>query len=132
MATILVVDDDRVNQRMLEFALTRQHHTVLTAPHGGVALSILAEESIDLVLADLSMPVVDGIELLRAIRADPEHATLPFIMLTGSGLPRDLALARRAGADDVLLKPTRLQEVCDLVERLLAREVAPSEEGEEG
>jgi two-component system chemotaxis response regulator CheY len=119
MTTILIVDDNVISQRMLSFTLEKGGYDVVTALHGAEAIERLAARQCDLVIADLNMPVMDGITLLRHLRADRNHSTLPFIMLTASGQDGDRQTARRAGASDFLTKPTSSRELIETVDRLL-------------
>jgi CheY-like chemotaxis protein len=119
MATILVVDDDRISRRVLGYTLKQNGHVVEPAEHGGHALERLAEQSFDLVIADLSMPVMDGLTLLQRLRADDRYKQLPVIMLTASGQDEAYAAAGVAGASDCLTKPVGSRELVDVVARLL-------------
>lgn len=119
MTTILVAEDNRVNLRMLTFTLSRDGHTVVPASHGREALERLAESEVDLLIADIDMPEMDGITLLRHIRATEQYKDLPVIVLTASGEDEDYATARSAGANDVLTKPTSSQQLVETVNRML-------------
>ncbi|MCA9972059.1 MAG: response regulator, partial [Anaerolineales bacterium] len=99
MATILIVDDSATVRRLLGFTLQKHGHTVLSAVHGGDALARLAETAVDLVIADVTMPQLDGIALLQRLRADPRSAALPVVMLTASGESQDRLRAEQAGAN---------------------------------
>ena len=102
---LLVVDDDEGNRRLLERRLRRLGHDVLCAADGREALALLRRTPRDLVLLDLQMPILDGEETLRILRADPELQRLPVIVLSAS---RDLSRVVRCiglGAEDYLPKP---------------------------
>ncbi|MDP9316280.1 MAG: response regulator [Chloroflexota bacterium] len=120
MATLLVVDDNAVNLRMMGYTLQKNGHTIVTAMHGGEALERLAETPIDLVLTDLTMPEMDGMTLLKHIRTDERFQHLPVIMLTASGQDEDRHTARAAGASEFLTKPTSSRDLVDTVNRLLS------------
>ena len=119
MTTILIAEDNRVNQRMLTFTLRQSGHTVVTAFHGVEALEQLAQHQVDLVIADIDMPEMDGVTLVKHVRADQRYAALPVIVLTASGEDEDYETARAAGADDVLTKPASSSELLATVERML-------------
>ncbi len=119
MATILVVDDNAVIRRMISVMLRRAEHTPIPAESVEEALQRLAESIVDLVLLDLAMPEVDGLSLLRQLRADPRYQHLPIIMLTASAQDQDREDARAAGANDFLNKPASSTELLETVERWL-------------
>lgn len=120
MATILIVDDSAVSRHLLGFTLRREGHTALSAIDGREALDVLADPAIDLVIADLSMPGMDGIALLRAIRErDPVHR-IRVLMLTASGQDQDREDACASGADDFLTKPASSHDLIMAIDRLLA------------
>src|SRR5215831_14624725 len=101
MAVILVADDDPVSHRILDYILGRLGHTVLRAMNGQEALDQLDAAPADLLILDLAMPVMDGLSVLRNLRADERFRNLPIIMLTASGLERDERTARAEGASEV-------------------------------
>lgn len=119
MATILVVDDNPVSQRLLAHTLRKHEHTVITVPSGADALAELNAAAIDLVITDLAMPEMDGIALLKAIHAEPRWATVPVLMLTASGEDHDRMIARQAGAAGFMTKPTSSNELVATVNRCL-------------
>jgi two-component system chemotaxis response regulator CheY len=122
MATILIAEDNPVNQRMLTFILKKEGHTVITAVHGVEALDRLAETTIDVVITDIGMPEMDGITLLKHMRADASYQELPVIVITASGEDVDYATARKAGANDLLTKPVSSRQIIDTVSRVLAQQ----------
>lgn len=102
--TILAVDDEPVNLKLLDAVLSPRGHRVLTAASGTECLTVLSREAVDLVLLDVVMPDLDGYEVCRRIRADERTAFLPVVMLTAyDGEQRVAAL--EAGADDFVRKP---------------------------
>jgi DNA-binding NarL/FixJ family response regulator len=114
---ILVVDDVARNIRLLEALLTPEGYEVIGAGSGSEALERVADRSPDVVLLDIRMPDVDGYEVCRRIRADPEQAFLPIIMVT-SAEDEERVRALEAGADDFVAKPLNPPE---LLARLLPR-----------
>ena len=103
-ATVLAVDDQPTNLRLLDAVLTPRGHHVLTAVSGAEALALLETEDIDIVLLDILMPEMDGYEVCRRIRSTPATEFLPVVMITASGSEQRLA-ALEAGADDFVTKP---------------------------
>lgn len=120
MATILVAEDNPVYIRILTFVLSKNGHTVITATHGGEALACLAETPVDLIVADINMPEMDGVTLLKHLRAHDLYKKLPVMVLTASGQDEDYLIAREAGADEVLTKPASSRQLLEVVDRVLA------------
>jgi adenylate cyclase len=102
--TVLAVDDQETNLRLLQAVLVPRGYAVVCATSGAEALAALARESVDLVLLDIVMPGMDGYEVCRRIRADEATAYLPVVMLTASGAQQRVD-ALEAGADDFVTKP---------------------------
>ena len=117
-ATILVVDDERNIREGLRRALEFEGHAVMTAADGREALSVLANEEIDLVIADLRMPRLSGDQLLKQVAE--LHPTVRVIILTGHATVEVAVQAMRDGAYDFLEKPVNLERLGLLVERALA------------
>ena len=110
--TILVVDDDPVQRRLLETAITRSGMTVVTAPGGQPALDLIngpRGEQITLMLLDLVMPDMGGLEVLAKLR--PTNPELPIIVLTAKGGIDSAVEAMRAGANDFLVKPASPERI---------------------
>jgi two-component system chemotaxis response regulator CheY len=122
MTTILIAEDNRVNQRMLAFTLRKNDYTVITAMHGLEALDQMEATPIDLVIADIDMPEMDGISLVKHLRANKRYQLLPIIVLTASGDDEDYNIARAAGADDVLTKPASSRELISTIEKMLKQQ----------
>ncbi|MCB0210147.1 MAG: response regulator [Anaerolineae bacterium] len=120
MATILVAEDNRVNQRMLSFTLRKEGHKVITTFNGCEALEYLEGNSVDLIIADIEMPKMDGIALVKQLRADKLYKTLPIIVLTASGQNQDHLTAIAAGANNVLTKPSSSQKLIDTIDKILS------------
>lgn len=120
MATILIVDDSPIIQRTLSYTLQKANHAVVAYSNGKEALTRLAEGGIELAIIDLAMPEMDGLTLLKKIRAEPVYKSLPIIMLTASGQDEDRVSAREAGANAFLTKPASSHELTEMVQHLLA------------
>jgi len=104
-ARILVVDDLVPNVRLLEAKLAREYFEVLTASSGAEALEIAAAENPDIVLLDVMMPEMDGFEVCRRLKADPDTMHIPVVMVTALNDAVDRVQGLEAGADDFLSKP---------------------------
>ena len=115
MARVFVVDDDQVVRRLAQAILRRGGHQVVTLDNGQAALDALEHSTPDLVLTDLMMPLMDGIELVRRIRDDARWAALPIVVLTARGTSEDLRKATEAKADRFLTKPFSSAQLLDLV-----------------
>ena len=102
--TVLAVDDQSVNLRLLDAVLTPRGHRVITASSGAEALALLETEDVDVVLLDVLMPGMDGHEVCRRIRSTPATEFLPVVMVTASG-DQQRIVALEAGADDFVMKP---------------------------
>ena len=118
---ILVVDDQKLNQRILQTMLMRIGiHKVLTAGNGKEALVTLAAfDDVDLVLTDMSMPVMDGAERVREIRNSPRFAEIPVYVITA-----DVEMQteyRKQGFDDILIKPVTLDKLKELLGKYASR-----------
>src|SRR5262252_377380 len=119
LATLLVADDDPAVRQSLERALTREGYTVVLAPDGQAALERLQTGGIDLVLSDLKMPGLNGLELLpRAKAVAPE---VDFIMLTAFGTVEEAVKAMKDGATDFLTKPFQRVQLVKVVRQALER-----------
>lgn len=103
--TILVVDDESRIVRILEFNLSKQGYRVFTASDGFEALDRVDEARPDLILLDLMMPRMDGFEVLRRLRAQPETRTIPVFLLTAKGQEIDREQGEACGATAYLTKP---------------------------
>ena len=124
-STILVVDDEPQLRRAMKATLTDLGYSVIEAKTGEEALNLLRRETVDLVLLDLNMPGIGGLEACRAIR---ETNDLPIIVLSVRNTERDKVQALDAGADDYVTKPFGIQELLARIRAALRR--APSSDPE--
>jgi CheY-like chemotaxis protein len=126
MAVVLVAEDDRDITFILIRVLNREGHVVHHAPDGAAARDLAVEIRPDIVLSDLGMPRMDGLQLCSAIRADPSLSGTPVALLTGSLLPAD-PRAAEAAVCAVLLKPCNNAELATVMAQLA--ELGPHEHG---
>jgi DNA-binding response OmpR family regulator len=119
--TILIVDDDADIVRFVEMNLRLEGYRVLIARDGLEALDMVAAEVPDLVLLDVMLPGVDGVEVTRQLRADSRTSTLPVIMLTAKTMTADRVLGLTTGADDYIIKPFDTLELVARVKSTLRR-----------
>ena len=115
---ILYVEDNDDNIYMLRSRLMRDGHTVVIATDGAQGVALAASEQPDLVLMDLSLPVLDGWEAARRIKMTPETSHIPIIALTAHAMPGDQEKALAAGCDDFDTKPVELQRLLGKIRAL--------------
>ena len=119
MAKILLVEDNEMNRDMLSRRLTRKGFDVIVAADGIEGLSLAASERPDLILMDMSLPVMDGWEATRRIKAAPETNHIPVIALTAHAMLDDREKALEAGCDDYDTKPIELERLLEKIGRLV-------------
>lgn len=134
MKTILAVDDEEHILELLAYNLERDGYRVLKAESGEHALELLAIEKIDIVLLDWMLPGMDGIEVLRRIRADRDHRSIPVIFLTAKGDEISKVVGLEVGSDDYLVKPFGIHELSARIKAVLRRTegIAKSSEEKDG
>ncbi|MCB1383036.1 MAG: PleD family two-component system response regulator [Notoacmeibacter sp.] len=118
-ARILVVDDIPANVRLLEARLLAEYFEVLTASNGHDALAICESERVDVILLDIMMPGIDGFEVCRRLKADPQTAHIPVVMVTALDQPADRVRGLEVGADDFLTKPVNDLQLMTRVKSLV-------------
>jgi two-component system, cell cycle response regulator DivK len=119
MTRILLVEDNEMNRDMLSRRLTRRGFEVLIAENGQSGVDLAVSERPDLVLMDMSLPVMDGWEATRRLKADPDTSAIPIIALTAHAMASDRELALDAGCDDYDSKPVELSRLVRKIEQLL-------------
>ena len=117
--SILVVDDIEENCDLLELKLKRNGYQVSIANNGQEALDTLAEKHIDLLLLDITMPVMDGVDVLKRIKQDEKYSKIPIIMLTAAGEPKTVLKCLRLGAMGYVTKPSDMDEVLKTIANCL-------------
>ena len=116
---ILLVEDNELNRDMLSRRLERRGYEIQMAVDGGQGVSMATELRPALILMDLSLPVMDGWEAIRRLKANPETAAIPIIALTAHARAEDEKTARDAGANDFDTKPVDLNRLVGKIEHLL-------------
>lgn len=116
--TILTVDDAATMRRMVSFTLKSAGHEILEAPDGDIALGVLQTRSVDLVITDVNMPNMSGIELTRRLRALPRFGRTPIILLTTESDPNKKAEGKAAGATGWIVKPFTQDQLLAIVAKL--------------
>ncbi len=119
--TILVVENEVSNRILIERVLSTRGYRCLSAANGQEALDILDREGADLILTDLSMPVLDGYRATQLIRARPHLANVPIVAVTAFPLHDDAAAAKQIGCTEYLTKPFKPRQLLEVVERLLSQ-----------
>lgn len=118
-ATILVVDDDPVILQLLQVNFEMEGFTVITAADGEQGVDRTRADRPDIVVSDVMMPRMTGIELVAVLKADPDTAGIPILLLTAKAQQADIGAGMDAGADDYVTKPFEPLDLVDRVNRLL-------------
>jgi len=121
MPTLLVVEDNDASRDALARRLQRRGFEVVLAVDGQQAVSVARSTKPDLILMDLGLPIIDGWEATRQLKADPTTTHIPIIVLSAHAMTNDRDLALAAGGDDFDTKPVRFQPLIDKIASLLAR-----------
>ncbi|MGH9274377.1 MAG: response regulator transcription factor [Acidimicrobiales bacterium] len=121
MPTVLVVEDDPVILRLLEVNFELEGFGVVLAHDGAEGIEAARAQRPDIIVSDIMMPRVSGIELVQALKADEATASIPIILLSAKAQTGDLKLGMDAGADDYVTKPFEPLDLVDRVNALLSR-----------
>ena len=119
---VLIVDDEPNIVLSVEFLMKREGHEVVTAADGQAAMDILAEERPDLMILDVMMPRKNGFEVCAEVRADPQMAQMPILMLTAKGREAEMKKGLSLGADAYITKPFSTHELVARVNELLGHQ----------
>jgi len=120
---ILVIEDDPGSLRLTQYTLEHKGYEVLTASNGLEGLKKAQNEGPDLIILDVMLPGIDGFEICHHLRAEPQTAKLPILMLSAKAREVDKDTGHKVGADDYLTKPASPSEIIDKVESLLAQKI---------
>ncbi|HEX8550741.1 MAG TPA: response regulator [Abditibacteriaceae bacterium] len=121
MTKILLVEDNEMNRDMLSRRLERKGYSVVTAVDGAQGVTMATSETPDVILMDMSLPVLDGWEATRRIKSDATTQHIPVLALTAHAMAGDRDRALEAGCDDYDTKPIELPRLLEKIEALLAR-----------
>jgi two-component system cell cycle response regulator DivK len=124
VAKILLVEDNEMNQDMLSRRLQRKGYDVVIAVDGGQGVAMAQSEAPDLILMDMSLPVLDGWEATRQLKSAPDTRTIPIIALTAHAMSGDREKAFDAGCDDYDTKPIDLTRLLGKIQAMLEREIS--------
>ena len=124
MPRVLLVEDNEMNRDMLSRRLARREYEVLVAVDGKEGVEMAGSEAPDLILMDMSLPVMDGWEATRQLKASPETKAIPIIALTAHAMSGDREKAMEAGCDDYDTKPIELPRLLAKMEALLGEKKA--------
>lgn len=119
--TILVIDDEHDLIKLVDYNLTKENFLVLSAKDGEQGLSLARKHNPDLIILDIMMPGIDGLEVLKMIRSDDKGERIPVILLTAKAEETDKILGLGLGADDYLTKPFSVKELTARVKAILRR-----------
>jgi two-component system, chemotaxis family, chemotaxis protein CheY len=119
LAKILIVDDSVTMRQMVEFTLEKAGHEVHSEGDGLAALSVCKKEIFDLIITDMNMPKMGGLELIKALRAEENTQSKPILVLTTEAGPEMKAAGRAAGATGWIVKPFNPQALIDVLPRVL-------------
>jgi CheY-like chemotaxis protein len=121
LAKILLVEDNEMNRDMLSRRLVKRGYEVVIAVEGEQGVALARSDSPDLVLMDMSLPVLDGWEATRRLKSDPATRDIPIIALTAHAMAGDREKASEAGCDDFDTKPVELPRLLSKIEGLLQK-----------
>ena len=125
---VLIVDDEEHIRELIKFNLKKEEYDIEVAVNGTEALNIIREIKFDLILLDLMLPEIDGLEVCKEIRRNEETSDIPVMMITAKGEEFDKVLGLELGADDYITKPFSIRELMARVKALLRRSNVKKEE----
>ena len=125
MSTILLVEDNEINRDMLSRRLKRRGFEILFATNGEEGIEQAHAQSPDLILMDMSLPIIDGWDATRQIKASQATQKIPIIALTAHAMSGDRQRALDAGCDDFETKPIELEQLLEKIERYLTKRDTP-------
>lgn len=125
MAKILLVEDNEMNRDMLSRRLSRKGHEVFIAVDGAEGVDMALSKTPDLILMDMSLPVLDGWEATRQLKATPETKHIPVIALTAHAMAGDREKCFAAGCDEYDTKPVEFPRLLGKIDRLLSQGETP-------
>jgi len=130
MARILIVEDNRANMKLASLLLASAGHSVLCAVDAETGLTLARTERPDLILMDIQLPGMDGLEATALLKQDPATAGIPVIALTAMAMKADQERSQMAGCDAYIAKPLRYQDLYAVIDSLLGKEASPAAEAQ--
>lgn len=119
MATVLVVEDNAANLKLVTMLLVQAGHSVVSAVDAEMGVALARSQRPDLVLMDVQLPGMDGLEATALLKHDPVTATIPIIALTAMAMKADQEKSQVAGCDAYIAKPLRYRDLYDAIDALL-------------
>jgi two-component system cell cycle response regulator DivK len=116
---ILIVEDNPQNMRLIEMALSAESYTLLEATNGEEALEVARKEHPDLIIMDIQLPKMNGLEVTRKLREIPEFSRTPIIAITAYAMKGDEEKALKSGCNAYLSKPIRARDLPNLIAKML-------------
>lgn len=119
---ILVVDDFSTMRKIIKNLLKQAgYKNIVEAEDGGEALKVVKSEKVDFIISDWNMPNMNGLEFLKAVRADSESSSLPFLMVTAEGLQENVVAAVKAGVSNYVVKPFTAEVLDEKIGKIIAK-----------
>ena len=111
MPNILIIEDEELMLKTLEFRLKKDGYKVLSAQDGKLGMELFESQPVDLVITDIMLPFISGLEIVSRIKSNPVTKAIPVLILSGVGLEKTVLEAFELGADDFITKPFNLSEL---------------------
>ena len=127
---ILIVDDDQLMQKLLEYIIKKAGYQVSVADNGSNAIKIVKRDKPDLIISDVEMPKMNGLELCQKLKENIDTKVIPIILITNNTPIQDKIIGFRSGADDYFMKPLHLKNLLTRVQSLLESGDALSSEAD--
>jgi two-component system, OmpR family, alkaline phosphatase synthesis response regulator PhoP len=124
--SLLVIEDDQDILELIKYNLQKEQYQIVCCSSGEDALKTIKARSFDLILLDLMLPGIDGLEICKVLKSEPETSTIPIIMVTAKGEDADIVLGLELGADDYIVKPFSPRVLIARIRAVLRRKIKPA------